>query len=250
MKIASHPFAPGHIILSRSLLSSYMVNFFGLAGHMSTVFYIPLYLQIVSKLSTTDSGIHLIPAMVCSVIGSLFAGRVMQWTGKYYWLTIMSNCISLLGTVVVFVSGGHFYSSWGLIGGLCFMSFGLGSSITTTLINVIANADPADQAIATACTYLFRSLGSVVGVSLGSTAVQQSLRTQLTATLGSGRKAEEIVERVRQSLDYIQELDPEMRKLVTLCYQKASTAAFGLSTGFVCLALLSSFFMREKKLSK
>ena len=130
------------------------------------------------------------------------------------------------------------------------MSFGVGTVITTTLINVIANADPADQAIATACTYLFRSLGSVVGVSLGSTVVQQSLRTQLTARLGSGHRAEEIVERVRRSLDYIQELDPETRKLVTLCYQKASTAAFGLSTAFVCLALLSSFFMIEKKLSR
>jgi len=250
MKIASHPFAPGHIIFSRSLVSSYMVNFFGLAGNLAAVFYIPLHLQVVRGLSATDSGLRFIPVLICSVFGSLFGGRVMQWTGKYYWLTIVCICIAIMGTLVILVSGGIYDSTWGIIGGLCCMAFGLGTAVTTTLISVIANADPADQAIATACTYLFRSLGSAVGVSLGSTAVQQSLRKQLSARLGSGHEAEEIIRKVRQSLDAIRELKPEVRELVILCYRKASMAAFGLFTGFWCLALLSSFFIREKKLSR
>src|SRR6202035_5858124 len=105
-------------------------------------------------------------------------------------------------------------SSWGMIIGLGFCAFGGGAAITTTLINVIANADPKDQAIATACSYLFRSLGSVIGLSISATVVQQSLRTQLRARLNDGDQADKIVERVRQSLDYINKLDPVTREIV------------------------------------
>jgi len=126
----------------------------------------------------------------------------------------------------------------------------LGVVITTTLINVIANADPKDQAIATACTYLFRSLGSVVGVSMAATVVQQSLRTQLRASLEGGKEADKIVDRVRQSLDYIKELDPHTQQIVRRCYQKATNASFGMSILIVCGGMLCACFMREKKLSR
>jgi hypothetical protein len=122
--------------------------------------------------------------------------------------------------------------------------------ITTTLVNVIANANAQDQAIATACTYLFRSLGSVVGVSMAATVVQQTLRTQLRASLKSGIDADKIVERVRQSLDYIKELEPHTREIVVRCYQEAENAAFGASVLFVCGSLICVCFIREKKLSR
>jgi hypothetical protein len=130
------------------------------------------------------------------------------------------------------------------------MSFGTGSMITTSLISILANSDPADQAIATACTYLFRSLGSVVGVSFGSTIVQQSLRTQLIEKLKNDGRVDEIVEKVRQSLDYIKELDPKTRAIVTECYQRATTSAFIGTVVLTCMALLCSFWIKEKRLSK
>jgi hypothetical protein len=126
----------------------------------------------------------------------------------------------------------------------------LNIAITTTLINVIANADPKDQAIATACTYLFRSLGSVVGVSWAATVVQQSLRTQLRAKLDSEGDADEIVKRVRQSLDYVRMLEPYTKLIVTKCYQKATNTAFGVSIFVIILAFLSTLFIQEKRLSK
>ena len=73
----------------------------------------------------------------------------------------------------------------------------LGSGVTTSLISLIANAGQADQAIATAgkplpvsqllfnlteitiVSYLFRSLGSVIGLSIGSTLIQNTLRSTL-----------------------------------------------------------------------
>jgi predicted MFS family arabinose efflux permease len=251
MKVASHPFAPGHIIFDRSLFASYLVNFLTIGSYMGMIFYLPLVFQVVQGLSATGAGLRLIPPLIFSVSGSLFGGKVIQQTGKYNLLTKGTIAISLIGLFIVFLSSGLVFNlPLGLIVGFCLASFGGGSTITTTLISVIANADPKDQAVATACTYLFRSLGSVVGVSLSATIVQQTLRTQLRENLKSREEADKIVDRVRQNLDYIKELDPLTKEIVKGCYQKATSASFGLGIAFVSAALVASFWMKEKKLSK
>lgn len=118
--------------------------------------------------------------------------------------------------------------------------FSNGIGVTTSLIGLIANASPQDQAVATACSYLFRSLGSVIGLSLSATVVQQSLRNQLQEKLRSGKDAENIVKRVRESLDYIGTLDPEVREVVRQCYGSATRHGFALMLGIVSFAMLSS----------
>ncbi len=251
MKIASHPFAPGHIIFDRSLFASYLSNFFAAAAITGLLFYIPLYFQAVDGISAAGSGLRLIPVAVGSVTGSLFGGKFMQKTGKYYWLTVNSAMIAVLGSTIIFLCSGFvFQFSWGIVIGTSISSFGGGAVITTTLISVIANANPKDQAIATACTYLFRSLGSVVGVSMAATVVQQRLRTQLRTSLKHGNDADQIGERVRQSLDYIKQLEPHTREIVRKCYQQATNASFGMSVLLVCGVLLCTCFIGEKKLSR
>ncbi|CAG8980409.1 hypothetical protein HYALB_00003974 [Hymenoscyphus albidus] len=250
MKIASHPFAPGHVIFHPSLVASYLTNFFGLAASMGSIFYVPLYLQAVEGLSPTAAGLRLVPVMLASVAGSLFGGIYMKRTGRYYFLTIFLVFIGMLGTIDIFLTSGAIVSSAvGIIVGVCIATFGIGASVTTTLLAVLANADPSDQAIATACTYLFRSLGCVTGVSIASTVVQQRLRTTLREDL-NGRDVEEIVRRVRENLDFIKTLDPDVRVLVRGCYRAAVNSAFGAGIGIVCCALVASCFIREKKLSR
>jgi hypothetical protein len=251
MKIASHPFAPGHIIFERSLFASYLVNFLALGAYMGVIFYIPLVFQAVEGLSSTGAGLRLIPPSLCSVSGSLFGGKVMQRTGKYYWLTISMLLLLLVGTIVIVLSSGTVFDSpIGLIIGVCLNAFGGGATVTTTLINVIASAEPEDQAVATACTYLFRSLGSVIGLSLSATVVQQRLRTLLMDGLKDGGAADDIADKVRENLDIIKKLEPHTRHIVRSCYQKATSASFGMCAVFVAGALLASCWIREKKLSR
>lgn len=57
--------------------------------------------------------------------------------------------------------------------------------------------------MAVACSYLFRSLGTTIGISLSTAMLQQVLRMQLAARLRDGGCAADIEPHVRQSLDYI-----------------------------------------------
>lgn len=189
-RYASEPFAPKHIVANPALIAGYLLNFFAIASMMSLLFHVSLYLQAVKEYTPSQASLWFIPSVLASVGGSLGGGIIIQATGRYYILTILAHVVQLIGVVLIVLltlpSGALGYSVPAMIIGLMLSSLGNGGGITTSLIAIIANAGPADQAVATAVSYLFRSVGAVVGVSLGSTIVQSALRTTLEAKLGLG----------------------------------------------------------------
>jgi hypothetical protein len=55
---------------------------------------------------------------------------------------------------------------------------------------------------------------------------------------------------VRESLDYIDELDPISRVIVRSCYEKAVQAVFWFATGVSVFSLISSYFIKEKTIAR
>lgn len=238
-RIAPEPFAPYHIVKDRTIFSSCVAQFFSFGGYMATLFFLTLFYQAVSNLSAGEAGLRIVPAIFGGVSGSLFGGIMMQKTGKYYHLTVIAYCIFTLGFIPVLLCSGIAGMSVTAISfGLVAMGFGNGIGVTSTLIAVISAAGSEDQAVATAVTYLFRALGTVTGVSVGSMLVQGNLRRELTQKL-NGTDAEEvglsfnrasgelltlfekIVRKVRQSLKFINELPPGTREIVVTSYEHA-----------------------------
>ena len=240
-RFAAEPFAPSRIIWDRSLVACYFCNFFSFGGYLSVLFYLPLFFQAVDGYTATQASVRLFPAILAGVSGSLFGGLLMQKTGRYYWLTVAAFTVLLVGVLIVMLCADVVVNNtYGIAVGLVLAGFGNGIGVTSTLIGLISNAAQADQAVATACSYLFRSLGSIVGLSLAATVVQQSLRNELQDRLSSGKDAEEIVQKVRQSLDFIRTLSPEVRQVVRQCYSHATRNGFGLMLGIVFFSMLSA----------
>ncbi|KAI0901483.1 MFS general substrate transporter [Annulohypoxylon nitens] len=250
IKVASEPFAPGHIILDPPLLAAYMANFFGMAAQMGVLFFIALFFQAAMGLSAAESGFMFIPNTFFGLAGSLGGGLFMRRTGKYYWITMLGYALMTIAAAPgVAFTGALVKSTVGVIVGLCISAFGGGISVTSTLIAIIANAAPDDTAVAIACSYLFRSLGTTLGISISTAVLQQVLRTGLAASLGDDDdRARQIEEGVRQSLDYIKKLEPEVANLVRECYAVAVQWAYLPVAFFAFGALLSSVWVREKKL--
>ncbi|KNZ77635.1 hypothetical protein J132_05004 [Termitomyces sp. J132] len=237
LRIASEPFAPKRIIFNRSLIAGYLVNFFGVAVGMNLIFHVSLYLQAVHGNTAAEAGLWLVLCVVGGLLGSL--------TGKFYLITMFGYGSQFLATGLVKLST---RAALGTM--LPFaVAFWPGSGITTSLIALIANAGPEDQATATAVSYLFRSLGSVVGVSVGSTVVQEVLRTDLRRRL-SGKNIEQIILHVRESPDYINKLEPVTRVIVRAAYLEAVQATFTFTVGMASLAFLSLIFIKETALTR
>ncbi|PTB67454.1 MFS general substrate transporter [Trichoderma citrinoviride] len=246
MRIAKHPFAPGHIILSRDLLPCYMVNMCGMAGEMGVMFFVPLYFQAVEGLSATASGSMLVPATIAGVLASLAGGWVIKRTGRFYWPTVASYGLLFLSMIPLVVSV-WFRSLFGVNAGFVLSAVGNGGGITTILIALLANAAAQDSAVAIACSYLFRSLGSSVGVGISSAVLQQVLRQQLSSRIGDDGQVEE---KVRQSLDAIRELPPLVAEQVRSSYRVATMASFAPSLCFGLVCFLATFWVKEKSLER
>lgn len=190
----------------------------------------------------------------------------MKRTGKYFWITVLCYIGLTIGMLIVLLSAGIVADSTvGIIVGSCIGGFSNGIGVTTTLIGLsmfrsrddgttltpstVSNAQRDDQAIATACSYLFRSLGSTTGLSLTSTVANQTLRSALGQQLGSGKNAAGITEGVRRSLRYIDTLSPEVAATVRRCFAKSTQAAFAFDLVVVLGAAGSAWFIQEKPLS-
>ncbi|EPQ50445.1 hypothetical protein GLOTRDRAFT_108627 [Gloeophyllum trabeum ATCC 11539] len=243
LEYAKEPFAPKRIVVSPKLIASYLVNLFGVMSSMCLVYQISLYFQAVRGMSASQAGVGLLPSILAGVAGSLAGGLIMQATGRYYVLTICMYVCMLAGTIVIALVTGTVVHS--------FVGIMIGAGITTTLIALIANAGPEDQAIATAVSYLYRSLGSVMGISIGSTLVQDRLRNLLRIRLaGEDIDIDEIARRVRESLAYVDKLQPRIRAIVRQSYDEAVPAAFWFSVATGSAALIATFFIKEKVLPK
>jgi len=248
--VAAEPFAPKRIIVNRALIASYLCNTFMFCAGFSNIFQVPLFFQAVMKISASTTGLFLLPSIVGGVLGSLGGGIIMQKTGKYYYLTLLAFSLSLTGTMIVaLLTGVLGRSVWGVAIGLFTTSIGNGIGVTTTLIALIANVTVDDQAIATAVSYLFRSLGTVFGISVGSSLVQNSLRKYLSKEL-KGDDVDELVRKVRESLTYIDQLDPATQKIVRDCFEMALHSAFRFSVIVASMAVISSIFIKEKSLTR
>ncbi|KJZ73337.1 hypothetical protein HIM_07341 [Hirsutella minnesotensis 3608] len=248
-KVATNPFAPGRIIFNPNIFACYLANFFGTAAYFGIIFFLPLYFQAVEGRNATMSGALLVPAMVFSVIASLGGGWVMKRTGKFYWVTVASYGVLFISVPPLMLSIWH-RSTAGEMVGLILTAIGGGAGMTTTLVGLLAHASAEDSAVTVACSYLFRSLGSSIGISINSAVLQQTLRSQLEARLDNGDDARQVEERVRQSLDFIKQLPARVAEQVRCSYQFATLGALVPTLIFATISFLVTFWIKEKVLKR
>lgn len=133
IKVASNPFAPGHIIFEPSLFAGYMCNFFGVFGQMPVIFFLPLFYQAVDGLSAVQSGLLLIPMSVFGTLSSLGGGIYIRQTGRYYWITVAGWGLLLLSTIPMVLFSGALANSK------------IGTAIATGMLAIGAGSGPSSS---------------------------------------------------------------------------------------------------------
>ncbi|KAI0939480.1 hypothetical protein AcV5_000887 [Taiwanofungus camphoratus] len=173
-----YPVMPIRLVKQRTPLAVSLSCLFGSIAAFSTLYNVPLYFSAVRLNSSTDAGLHLLPHSVAISTGSVFAGWVMRRTGKLYGLTLIS-CVLTVVAAILLVFWNNNTSTFHLWFDIVPQGFGMASVITTTLIAMIASVDKEDMAVATGITYLFRTTGQVLGVSLSGALLQAVLTRKL-----------------------------------------------------------------------
>jgi EmrB/QacA subfamily drug resistance transporter len=148
------------------------------AALMSANVFLPLFLQVVSGTSATESGLILAPMMLALTFSSIFAGRHLTRTGRYRPLIRLGPVIALAG-----ISGLVLLTTTtpALFAVPFVILMGLGMGVLMPPLSVsVQNAVPfQDLGVVTAVTAFFRSLGQTIGVALYGALMASRLRAEL-----------------------------------------------------------------------
>ncbi|KAL8655143.1 MAG: hypothetical protein Q9226_003167 [Calogaya cf. arnoldii] len=241
----SEPVIPVRLLLDRTVLSACLTNWFTTMCQFSILFYGPIYFQ-VKGLSTTAAGARLIPTSVGVGLGSVASGLIMRKTGRYYYLSIITQLIFLI-SLAMYAFFQLNTPSWQPF--IAFLLSGIGYSgmLTITLLALIAAVSHADQAVITSASYAFRSTGSTIGIAIASAVFQNMLNRRLQSRFSGlpGSDENRYVEKLRDSLDEIGKLPPGLKEDAMECYMDSLRGVFLTTLGIGVLGAAVSLAMRE-----
>jgi hypothetical protein len=177
--IAKEPLLPGRVMLNPSVavVYGYMCTL-GLT-FIGTLYFGPVYYQAVFGANSTDSGLRLIPFMVCLIGGSVGCGMLLRrFPNTKYYLVVGAAC-NLLGYGLFYTVNEN--SSWGQQAGyLAFCGFAFGLSQQNAILTVQSCVELKDIAIATSSNNFFMMLASSIGIAIYQTLYQIFLKDEFT----------------------------------------------------------------------
>ncbi|HEY3945788.1 MAG TPA: MDR family MFS transporter [Solirubrobacteraceae bacterium] len=153
----------------------------------AAIVFLPLFLQLVTGASATESGLLMLPLLVSSAISTIVCGQIMARTGRYKLFPVVG--LALMGAgLLLFSTLGANDSRLTAAGFMVLFGIGFGG-VTQILMVAIQNAvAPREIGTATASANLFRALGGSVGVAVYGAVFAAGLRHWLPVELG-GRAA-------------------------------------------------------------
>ncbi|GME45908.1 Multidrug resistance protein [Neofusicoccum parvum] len=156
----------------------------GLAAYasMQYLFMLPLFFQVVLLDSATKAGARLAIPSLATPIGGLISGIVMSRWGKLFWLVRAGATLMAFGNLLVLSLGFH-DAAWKYLIFTFPANLGQGIIYPGILFTTLAAFDHADHAVSASTVYLIRSLGSVWGVAITSTVLQNTLKKKLPDAL-------------------------------------------------------------------
>ncbi|KAJ7856901.1 major facilitator superfamily domain-containing protein [Mycena leptocephala] len=185
-------------------------NFLVSACNFSVTYFFPMWFQVVTLESAATAGLHLMPNSVSMSTGAVFAGWMMQRTGRYKNINLIFGIFPFVGAVLISLmredSGP--IQSW-----LSIIPLGFGNAVVlqTMMIALFANLPESQMAVGTGFAQLFRGIGQVGGVAISSAIFQTCLDTELRKRIHTPG-AEELIMKIRRSSEIVRTLGPEQQR--------------------------------------
>ncbi|QUC22638.1 uncharacterized protein UV8b_06879 [Ustilaginoidea virens] len=241
---AQQPIIPVRLLASRTVLAACFTNLLGTMVVLTVVFYVPLYLQVLGE-TATNAGLRILPFPIGGALLPVAAGYAMKRTGRFVALGIASMTVLIAGIVFLTLMGRE-SSVWLTTASFFCVGGGYGSMLTITLLACIAAVDHSQQAVVTSATYLARSLGGTIGITVGSAVYQNVLKARLWDHFGDLPNAAEEIGRIRDDLSELLHLPDGWYDGVIESFMDAFRGVWlttlGLSiAGLICVSLMRHY---------
>lgn len=242
--VAREPLMPTSVLFHRTPGFVSLACWFISMSQYGILFNVPLYFIAVKHTTASRAGMMLMPNAITASACSLGSGLIMGRTGKYRNIMLLGGLCAVLGPLSMCLWNRNTTSQFVYWLTMPFGGAGFGSTLTITLVALIASVDPKDMAPATGVTYLFRAVGSVLGISLSNTLLQNSLSHYLRKQ----HIPSEIAESIRADVGTLGKLTGKLGKHAVRAYDQAMHTVFLWILFTAVAAFLCLVFIEEKPL--
>ncbi|RLM02010.1 hypothetical protein CFD26_109117 [Aspergillus turcosus] len=248
-KTPAIPLIPSRMLCGIMPVSTQIANVcVGMAAY-AFLFTLPLLFQVILLDTPTKAGARLAIPSLATPIGGLISGVVMSRWGRLAYLVRAGCLLMCIGNLLVMSIRFH-DAGWKYLTYVIPASLGQGIVYPGILFTFLAAFDHADHAVSASTVYLIRSLGTVWGVAITSTIIQNTLRSGLEEALSGIPDKWKIIEQVRHSVSAIQDLPPDVQMAARLVYYRGIRLSFLASAGFAFIATIAALFSKGKGLKR
>ncbi len=181
-RYAVEPVLPLDLFRNRVFAAAAFLSLLQLMVLVGLIVYLPLFLQGVLGVSATDAGAVITPMTVSSVIGAALGGFAITVLKRYQLISIVSAFVMTVGVFLLT----RMTPSTVLFEAIIFMmiaGIGLGPFFSILTIAAQNALPPTRLGIGTSAVRYLGQLGSVLGVAIIGTVVNNSLASDISNRL-------------------------------------------------------------------
>ncbi len=239
---AAEPIIPLGLFRSRNFVLATVAGLFIGIAMFGTIAYLPTYLQMVTGVGATESGLMLLPMVLGLMTAAIATGQLAARTGRYRWMPIagmvvLGIALWLLSTLTVGTALAVTLSYFFVLGA----GIGLGMQI---LVLVVQNSFPDSQVgTATAASNFFREIGASIGGAVVGALFSSRLTDLLAERMPATGAGAGDVNSLTPSA--VADLPDALRDVIVGAYNDALTPVFLVLIPMVIAGLVVVAFIRE-----
>src|SRR5829696_6144081 len=158
------PFLPLHVLANPVMRFGTTATACALGVMTGLMIYMPLYYQLVHKLTATQSGLALVPVVVMTTPGSMMSGRAMMYLRHYKVSAYagMAITVAAVAALVMWPAMPLVYA----ITAAAVIGFGVGTVFPTATVSIQNAVARHEVGVATGAMNFFRALASALVVAI------------------------------------------------------------------------------------
>ena len=163
--VTQEPLIPLEVLGNRVVLTATFSVFFAMAAFIGLTVFIPLFLELVLGMNSSQAGMALVGYMIGTVIGAAFAGQTMARIAHYKRLPLAGLAVGCAGLAwISFRAATLGFLECELV--LIVVGVGSGLQFPVTTVSVQNAVDPRDIGVVSGVLAFLRALGSSIGVAV------------------------------------------------------------------------------------
>ncbi|THY62792.1 putative major facilitator superfamily transporter [Aureobasidium pullulans] len=241
-KFAKLPMMPLEMWKNKSVAFMLVQSFLLGMNYYALIYYLPLYYQNVGGYDVMKSAVLILPLVLVQAAFSALGGQYMSFIGHYIEVILIGFAVWTLGSgLLVSLEAdspiGH------ICGFIIMVGFGAGCTFQTTNTAMQAHSPKSQRAIVISNRMLLRQLGGAVGLAISSAISGNVLASSLPAHL-------QYIAESTFAVPDLNTVSAADRRSISTAYANASRAVFIFCVAVIGVALVLTFFVKDKGMKR